>query len=401
MIRVMTHPPFLLSARWLAPLGGLLLGLLLTACSGGGSTASEGMSPAAVLGELMFKDPSLSASGQMSCATCHDPNLGHASPFDTPVAFGGPGFPNDHSPSASGLRSPPTLRYLRYNSAFQWVDGQPRGGFFWDGRASRLSEQAKGPFLGANEMANASIADLIQRLAQAPYADRFKAVFGADILNNPDLAFERMAFALERYQIEDPDFAPFSSKFDAVVAGRATFSPAEQRGALLFNRRDKGNCAACHPSTAPAHAPGALFTDFSYDSLGVPRNLSIAANQDPSFFDLGLCGPSRTDLSARSDLCGKFKVPTLRNVALRKVFFHNGRFNRLQDVVLFYVSRDTAPQTWYPSGVYDDLPPPLRGNVNTSEAPYNRVLGQAAALNAQEIDDLIAFLNTLTDGYAP
>lgn len=374
--------------------------LILCACSAAPS-ANKDLSPAAALGELIFKDPSLSASGHMSCATCHDPRLGHASPFETPVAFGGSGFPDDTSASASGLRNPPTLRYLRYNSGFQWVDGQAKGGFFWDGRVNSLSEQAKRPFLASNEMANASIPDLIQRLALTPYADRFRAVFGSDILNNPDSAFERMAFALERYQIEDPEFAPFSSKFDAVVAGRATFTPSEQRGALWFNRRDKGNCAACHPSTAPDHAPGALFTDFSYDSLGVPRQAQIAANQDPSFFDMGLCGPTRSDLVQRRDLCGKFKVPTLRNVALRKAFFHNGRFNRLQDVVLFYVSRDTSPSTWYPSGTYDDLPPMLVGNVNASEAPYNRTLGQAAALNAQEIDDLMAFLNTLTDGYTP
>lgn len=376
------------------------MGLMLTACSAG-TPAAGGLSDAAALGELIFKDVSLSASGQMSCATCHDPSRGHASPFETPVAFGGPGFPGDTGAGASGLRSPPTLRYLRFNTAFRWDKGQPMGGFFWDGRANSLAEQAKGPFLSAFEMANASIEAVVARLAQTPYANRFKAVFGADSLGTPALAFDRMAHALERYQIEEPDFAPFSSKFDAVVAGRASFSAAEQRGAWLFNRSDKGNCAACHPSTAPANAPGALFTDFSYDNLGVPRNAQIAANQDSTFFDLGLCGPLRTDLASRTDWCGKFKVPTLRNVALRKVFFHNGRFNRLEDAVLFYVTRDTTPAAWYPGDAYDDLPAKWRGNVNTSEAPYNRTLGQAPALTAQEITDLIAFLNTLTDGYAP
>lgn len=373
---------------------------MLAACSGG-SSAADGISAAAALGEMIFKDPGLSASGHLSCATCHDPARGHASPFDAPVAFGGALFPNDNSAAASGLRQPPTLRYLRFNTGFRFEGGQPVGGFFWDGRANTLAEQAKGPFLGVNEMANASIADVVTRLAQAPYVERFKAVFGADVLNSPDQAFDRMAYALERYQIEDPDFAPFSSKFDAVVAGRSTFTAAEQRGALWFNRRDKGNCAACHPSTPAGRAPGALFTDFSYDTLGVPRNPLIAANQDAGFYDLGLCGPVRTDLVGRTDLCGKFKVPTLRNVALRKVFFHNGRFNRLEDVVRFYVTRDTSPGTWYPGDAYDDLPVGLRGNVNVSEAPYNRTRGQAAALDAGEIADLIAFLNTLTDGFTP
>jgi cytochrome c peroxidase len=166
-----------------------------------------------------------------------------------------------------------------------------------------------------------------------------------------------------------------------------------------FNRPDKGNCAACHPSTAAGAAPAALFTDFTYDSLGVPRNRAIAANTDGGFHDLGLCGPLRTDLTQRTELCGKFKVPSLRNVAVRKRFFHNGAFDNLRDVVQFYVTRDLTPAVWYPADRYDDLPANLRGNVNVTEGPYNRVPGQAAALNNNEIDDLVAFLRTLTDGY--
>jgi cytochrome c peroxidase len=116
------------------------------------------------------------------------------------------------------------------------------------------------------------------------------------------------------------------------------------------------------------------------------------------FYDQGLCGPVRSDLTQRTDLCGKFKVPSLRNVALRQRYFHNGAFNDLRTVVTFYVTRDLAP--WYPAGdTYDDLPVPLRGNVNVTEGPYNRVPGQAAALTSTEIDDLVAFLRTLTDGY--
>ena len=379
--------------------------LVLQACGGGESGvagADAAMSDAAVIGKAIFHDVSLSASGKMSCATCHDPKLGHASPFTTPVAFGGPNFPSDRSAAASGLRVPPSIRYLKFNTAFKLdVDGTPMGGFFHDGRANSLAEQAKKPFLGANEMANADAQDVIAKLAQTPYAQRFQQIFGANILANPQLAFDRLAFALERYQLEDKDFAPFNSKFDAVNAGKATFTEQELRGLTWFNRADKGNCAACHSSTKPDNAPGALFTDFTYDSLGVPRNAEIAGNSDSSFFDLGLCGPLRTDLSSRTDLCGKFKVPSLRNVALRKRFFHNGKFDNLTDVVRFYVTRDTTPSVWYPSGAYDDLPVNLRGNVNVTEGPYNRKSGQAAALTEQEIAELVAFLKTLTDGYMP
>ena len=179
------------------------------------------------------------------------------------------------------------------------------------------------------------------------------------------------------------------------------------RGLALFNDPAKGNCAACHPSARAADGSAPLFTDFSYDNLGVPRNTRIPATQDSTYFDLGLCGPDRTDLAARTDLCGAFKVPTLRNVATRKAFFHNGAFGNLTDVVRFYVTRDTNPDRWYPLNAdgtvdkFNDLPPAMRSNVNTAEAPYNRQPGMAPALNETEIADLVQFLGTLTDGYRP
>lgn len=378
--------------------------MILSAC--GGSSASSqsevAMSAAALLGQEIFKDSSLSGSGNMSCATCHKPDLGHASPFDTPVALGGVHL------DQAGTRVPPSLRYLRFNAAFQiGTDGTPSGGFFWDGRADTLAAQAKGPFLNAKEMANVDVADVMRKIAAAPYADKFKQVFGAEIFSDVNLAFDRVAFALERYQKEDPDFAPFSSKFDAVNAGRASFTDQELRGLAWFNRPDKGNCAACHPSTKPDNAPGALFTDFSYDNLGVPRNASIPANNVASVFDLGLCQSGRSGLAANAEFCGAFKVPSLRNVALRKHFFHNGRFSDLSQVVQFYITRDIAPVgVWYPvfdllgNPIYNDLPasPEWQKNVNTSEAPYNR-RGLTPALSASEINDLLAFLQTLTDGF--
>jgi cytochrome c peroxidase len=361
------------------------------------------MSPAAALGQLIFHDPSLSASGRMSCASCHDPALGHASPFTTPVAFGGV------NSDQAGLRNPPAIRYLKFNGPFKLdTDGTPMGGFFWDGRENTLADQAKGPLLSASEMGNLSADRVIEKLKATTYANQFKSVFGADIFNNPATAFDRVAYALERYQIEDKDFAPFTSKFDAVNAGKATFTDSEIKGLAWFNRADKGNCAACHPSTKPDNAPAALFTDFTYDSLGLPRNAGVGgipANDDPAFFDKGLCGPVRTNLSTRTDLCGAFKVPSLRNVALRKRFFHNGKFDTLNQVVSFYVTRDTSPSVWYPLDLlgnplsYNDLLPSEKPNVNVSEGPYNRVLGQSPALTAQEISELIAFLRTLSDGY--
>jgi cytochrome c peroxidase len=255
-------------------------------------------------------------------------------------------------------------------------------------------------------MANANVAALVARLAQAPYAQDFRRVFGANVLDDEGATLSAVIFALAQYEKLDPDFRPFDSKYDRFLQGRARLAPAELRGLALFNRADKGNCAACHPSGRGPNGELPLFTDFSYDNLGVPRNAGIPATQDPAYFDLGLCGPDRTDLNERRDLCGAFKVPTLRNVATRKVFFHNGRFGTLTDALRFYVRRDVSPGEFYPidsSGAvrkFDDLPPDLAPNVNTAEVPYDRRMGEASRLSEAEIDDLEAFLNTLTDGYS-
>jgi cytochrome c peroxidase len=383
---------------------------LLVACGGGGeagasvalsSAAGEsGLSPAAALGEKIFSDQSLSASGRQSCASCHDPANAHAQTNGLAVQFGGPNL------DQPGFRAVPSLRYLNSNSAFSFAkDGTPTGGFNRDGRTQSLAEQAQRPFLAPHEMANASKAEVVERLKRAAYAEEFRSVFGASIFDSADDAFDRVLFSLQQYQLEDGDFHRFDSKYDFFLTGKAALTDAELRGLALFNNPAKGNCAACHPSAKGADGASPLFTDFTFDNLGVPRNAAIPATADPAYFDMGLCGPDRTDLVDRKDLCGAFKVPTLRNVATRKVFFHNGRFNNLRDVVRFYVRRDTNPEEWYPLDAdgaaqkFNDLPAELRGNVNTSEGPYNRQPGMMPALSDQEIDDLIQFLGTLTDGY--
>lgn len=384
----------------LAP--ALLLATLLTACNENSPPAaagSGGLSPMASLGAKIFVDTSLSASGAMSCQTCHEPVAAHAANNNLPAQMGGPAL------NQQGSRQSPSMRYLNYNTAFYFDgEGTPTGGFFWDGRANSLQEQAAQPFLNPVEMAMPSREAVVDKLKQASYADEFKAVFGANIFANPGLAYERMTLALQQFQKEDSNFHPFSSKYDAFLDGKATLSAQELRGLALFNDPNKGNCQACHPSARQADGTHPLFTDFTYDNLGVPRNPDITANNDPAHFDLGLCARDTGDLLNRPDLCGAFKVPSLRNVALRQSFFHNGRFHTLQDVVEFYVTRDTDPGRWYPTvaGVvqkFDDLPAEYHAYVNRTEAPYNRQLGDAPALNASEITDLIAFLQTLNDGY--
>lgn len=386
---------------------GLVCTTLLSACGGGGSSASDASVPTAsalsaqaALGEKIFADVSLSASGGQACASCHSPGDAHAPANDLAVQLGGPLL------GEQGRRHAPSIGYLSFNKAFSFApDGTPTGGFFWDGRAGSLLEQAGEPFVNPFEMANASVAEVIAKLSNANYAAEFKTVFGADIFTRPDDAMARVKLALSQYLKEDTDFRAFSSKYDEFLRGKVQLSEQEARGLALFNNPAKGNCIGCHPSGKASDGSFPLFTDFSYDNLGVPRNPAIARNDDPAYHDLGLC--ERADLAGRTDLCGAFKVPSLRNVAQRHVFFHNGRFNTLKDAITFYVQRDSNPEKWYALNAdgsvkkFDDLPAQYHANVNTFEAPYNRRPGDAPALNDAEVDDVIAFLKTLNDGYKP
>jgi cytochrome c peroxidase len=387
---------------------GLLLCATLVACGGGGTPGptppdtSAALSAEAALGEKIFNDGALSASGRMACASCHVEAAGHAQDNALAAQLGGPAL------DRQGSRTAPSIRYLAFAPAFRLDSrGAPSGGLFWDGRASTLAEQAGRPFFNAAEMALPDAAALATRLAAAPYAAEFRALYGADVFTRPDEALARTTQALQRYQREDRDFAPFSSKFDAVQRGQATYGAAEQRGLALFTDPAKGNCAFCHTPVAEAGQPGALFTNFSYHVLGVPRNAELLANADPAHFDLGLCAREGGDLAARTDLCGAFRTPSLRNVALRRALFHNGRFKTLHDALAFYVQRDTHPERFYPVAAdgsvarFDDLPPQLHANVDRRNGPYDRGSVGTPALDAAEIDDLVAFLRTLDDGFRP
>lgn len=367
------------------------------------------LSEMAALGRRIFLDPSLSASGRMSCATCHSPQHAYGPPDALAVQRGGADL------RQAGTRAVPSLRYLTFTPLFtrhfytpaseDSEDEGPTGGFARDGAASSLQQQAAMPLLHANEMANPSESAVVAKVQRGSYAHAFAHVFGAGIFGRSGQAFADIGLALQAFQSEDPSFHPYTSKFDAAMSGHATLTLQEMRGYALFNNPRKGNCAKCHIDTpGPGGRPPA-FTDYSYAALGVPRNPAIPANRDPAYFDLGLCGPYRHDLARETEYCGMFKTPTLRNVATRRVFFHNGRFHRLDEVLHFYVERDTDPRRWYPTvagklDAFDDLPPRYRDNVDHLDAPMDRSRGGKPALDDAEISDLIAFLKTLDDGYS-
>jgi cytochrome c peroxidase len=364
----------------------------------------------AVLGRKIFFDTSLSASERMSCATCH--SLGHAygPPNGLAVQLGGPGL------DRQGARAVPSLRYVlnrtpiwnkefTSNPAERILEGNepPAGGFGWDGRFNALHDQAAFPLLAPNEMANTGPGDIVAKLRRAAYAEDFRKAFGAQIFEDPASAYSAMLAALERFELEDPSFHPYTSKYDDYLDGKLKLSAQEMRGLALFDDPKRGNCSSCHLDRKGMEGSHPLFTDYQFEALGVPRNPEIRANASPDYFDMGLCGPMRTDQGKETKYCGLFKTPTLRNVATRHVFFHNGRFHTLKDALRFYVRRDTDPQLWYPaspSGAvdkFDDLPSSLRGNVDVIDEPLTRSKGASPAWSDEEIDDVIAFLQTLTD----
>lgn len=450
--------------------------LILAACGGGGSndasSASSGggsstststpastptvtLSLAAQVGQQLFFDQNLSGNKNMSCASCHNPAYAYGPPNSLAVQLGS-------DPSQAGVRAVPSLRYKDMTPAYadnaENPDGvsqnAPGGGFMWDGRADSLADQPALPLLNPIEMNNTSKASVVQAVQKASYAALFQQAFGAGVFANTDTAFASIGKALQAFQSEEPTFHPYSSKFDLYLSNKigGTLTPAELRGLVVFN--DTANCSACHYAGANFNGSVGLMTDFTYQSLGLPRNDTqipnnldpIPANADASYYDMGLCGPYRTDHApsapgAADSYCGLFKVPTLRNVATRTAFFHNGVFHSLTQVVHFYNTRDTNPEYWYPSkggdtanvaqnptyalfptyasgavvSTFNDLPAAYQGNVDeevpmgTGDGGSNtlgsgtqpRAFHSAPVMSEQNIQDVICFLNALTDGYQP
>ncbi|WP_426408807.1 cytochrome-c peroxidase [Bradyrhizobium ganzhouense] len=393
------------------------------------------LSAMAQLGKAIFFDASLSSSGALSCASCHSPDHAYGPPNDGPVMLGGADL------SRQGARAVPSLTYLERHPNFsigpEKADddnvmdlaqmaalGQqaarttktaggsgasanivPQGGLFWDGRADTLQDQALFPLLDPNEMDGGGAEIVVDKLRRAPYANLFVELFGAGVLKNQRLLIAEAMFAVARYQVEEPSFHPYSSKYDYWLEGKARLSESELRGLQLFNDPDKANCAGCHTSAPTRDGLPPLFTDHQYEALGAPRNITLANNRDPNYFDLGVCGPQRTDVAEQTQFCGMFLTPTLRNSATRHAFFHNGVFSTLEQVMDFYSFRDTNPEKVFRRAAdgtvqkYDDIPEKYRANVDVTDPPFDRHLGDKPAMTDQDMADIIAFLKTLTDGY--
>jgi cytochrome c peroxidase len=330
----------------------------------------------AALGLQLFTDENLSNPPGKSCASCHAP----ASSFRDPES--------DRSTSDGavaglfGFRNAPTAMYAQFAPPLVHDQGAYRGGLFWDGRANTLEQQAEGPLLNPIEMNNRDHKSVAAKLRKASYAQAFKEAFGDDALDDDERAFAHMNEALAAYE-RSPALAPFTSKYDAWLAGKATLSADEEAGRKIFD----GKCAGCHPDKPGPDGAPPLFTDFSYGNLGIPKyrnnlyyKMPASVNPDGDrFIDHGLM---KTVNDANED--GKFRTPTLRNIMHSPPYGHNGYFASIGYMLDFLNTRDVKP---WPA-------PEVPATVD------RRHVGNLGLDHAQ-IRQLILFLRTLSDGYRP
>ncbi|WP_420340101.1 cytochrome-c peroxidase [Roseibium sp.] len=344
----------------------------------------------AALGEALFFDVNLSKNRSQACATCHNPDYGFVDPRPTEaglaVSIGDDGI-------SLGDRNTPTASYAKYAPYFHKVeDGVYRGGQFLDGREPDLTGQAGGPPLNPGEMGMPDKASVVARLREnTNYVSAFKKLFGDDVFVDDDTAYKAMQISLAAFETT-PFFSPFDSKYDRSLRGEVKLTDEEELGRVLFFSQQFTNCNQCHQLQTSQISKEETFSNYEYHNIGIPVNLEVrAANGLGSdFVDPGLL--DNPLVSEPSEL-GKFKVPTLRNVAVTGPYMHNGVFKDLRTTVVFYnkynskaASAQTNPETGEPWA-----PPEVDGTLSLKE------LEHGPALDAQRIDALVAFMKTLTD----
>nr|WP_246317650.1 cytochrome c peroxidase [Hyphomicrobium methylovorum] len=340
------------------------------------------------LGGQLFSDRDLSFSRKQNCVSCHSPQLAFSDPrslgeINGAVSRGGDG-------RSFGDRNAPTLMYIAFTPAFhRAAGGAAIGGMFWDGRASTLKDQIRDPLLNPVEMAMPDEESVVQRLREKPeYQEAFASLFGPEVLSDTPRAFAAAEEAMAAF-LRTRDFAPFDSKYDRSLRGEVVLSAAESKGRDIFFA--DGRCSACHMTSESSGSKAELFTNFRYYNLGVPKNDTVRRlnGSKPDRIDHGLLENAAIDDPAQS---GRFKVPTLRNVAVTGPYMHNGLFQELRTAVLFH-------QRFSPHNSEAQINPETGRNWDTPEVADNvaRAELQASPLSSQDVDNLIAFLKSLTD----
>jgi cytochrome c peroxidase len=353
------------------------------------------------LGRQLFVDGRLSQPQGTSCASCHD--AAHAF---TGFNGGRDGVAGGAIKARLGFRNPPSLTYVRFVPPlyfYQDDDAQapaPFGGLMLDGRADTLARQVREPLLARHEMNLGTEVVAAARLRSAGYRVAFEALYGKGVLDDPGRAVRAFGSSLEAY-LQSDELSPFDSRFDSFLRGDSkALTALEMKGLAVFRNPDQGNCASCHSVSQTSSNPArSLFTDFGYEALGVPRNKRLPSTGSASAFDLGLCKTGAARGWPEADAwCGYFRTPSLRNVAVRTRFMHNGVFDSLREAVRFYAFRSVEPAAFYGGdSVFNDVPFKYKGNVNVVSTPLNRKPGDLSAMSEGDIDAVVAFLGTLTD----
>ena len=339
-------------------------------CGGGSSDSGPQSTPNIQnIGRQIFFDTSLSNPKGMACASCHSLDKAFSDPRAAAVSVGADN-------KSKGSRNANTLTYSLFSPVFGFSAEEQDfvGGQFWDGGAKDLEEQARRPFFRSIEMNLLNSLELAERIKTASYSEDFKAAYGNDIFDDPEATLTAVVSAIAAFENSDV-FHPFTSKYDYWVVNQAELSEQELRGLEAFENPQKGNCAACHPSAVGESRKNALFTDFTYDNIGLPANPALV-----QAIDQGLKA-----VTERPDDIGRFKVSSLRNVEITAPYFHNGVFNTLEEAVHFYNARDVDSSI---------AAPEVPGNINRDE------LGNLGLTKQEELD-IVAFLKTLTDGFKP
>lgn len=370
-------------ARILVPAALLVAGMTLAAP--GDPVESPVPDTLEALGEQLFFDVNLSQNRTQSCSTCHNPDFGFADPR-------GMASPGDDGVSL-GDRNAPTATYAAMSPPFHEKEpGVYVGGQFLDGRASTLADQAGGPPVNPSEMGMPDPASVVARLRENPsYVAAFDALFEPGILKDETKGYLAMTQAIEAYE-KTPEFMPFDSKYDRFLRGEAELTKQEDLGRLLFFSQQFTNCNQCHQLSKSAIDPQETFTNYQYFNIGVPENTELRGMNGVAAgtVDEGLLAhPDITDPAQR----GKFKTPSLRNVAVTGPYMHNGVFQDLRTVILFYNQYNTKsdkrkinPETGQPFG-----PAPVPETLAMDK------LTDGPALDDQRVDAIVAFLKTLTD----
>ncbi|PID35987.1 MAG: methylamine utilization protein MauG [Rhodobacterales bacterium] len=362
--------------------------------SAGGALASENgveidLNSLETLGEQLFFDVNLSKNRTQSCATCHTPEAGFADARES--AAGRMASLGDDGVSI-GDRNAPTASYANQTPRFHRTEeGEWIGGQFLDGREPDLEGQAGGPPLNPVEMGMPDKASVVERIRENPdYIAAFEALYGAEIFDDVDAAYRAMTEAIAAFE-RTSFFSPFDSRYDRALRGEIELTKQEELGRLLFFSEQFTNCNLCHQLRRSALAPDETFANYEYHNIGVPENTALREVNGVTQIDRGLW--QNPAVEGDPATLGQFKVPTLRNVAVTGPYMHNGVFEDLRTVILFYnkynsrsEARQINPETGEPF-----RPPEIPGTLAMEE------LTHGPALDDKRIDALVAFLKTLTD----